>query len=137
MIFFFDNNLPPALARAIDCLLRSVEPEHSACHLIDRFEPHTTDLQWIEALSTEPGTVIITQDALYRDKLQKAALRASDLVVFALSKGWASQRFWLKAAQLVRWFPRIIDQANLIRGGAVFSVPWNVSGDGKFEQVKL
>lgn len=137
MNFFFDHNLPPALARAVDCLLRSVEPEHSACHLIDRFAPITTDLEWIQALSAEPDTIIITQDALYRDKLQKAALRASGLVVFALSKSWAPQRFWPKAAQLIRWFPQIIAQANLIRGGAVFSVPWNVSGDGKFEQVKL
>ncbi|MCT9119089.1 hypothetical protein N6G02_23365 [Cupriavidus gilardii] len=53
MKFFVDNNLPPALARAMHAL--SEVHGHSVTHLRDTFPAHTADADWIEGLSREGG----------------------------------------------------------------------------------
>lgn len=133
MKFIFDHNLPPSLARAIQALC---EKEIVVEHLTDRFPATITDKELIENLAKDGNWVIITQD-LYRGIHEKEALRASNLIVFFLAKGWSEVKFWQKAYQLVRWWPIIMEQAERIKGGAVFKIPYQFSGKGKFEQFKL
>ena len=134
MKFFLDNNLPPALARALNALS---EPEkHSVIHLRDKFPPAVPDTAWIESLSREGEWVVITHDNLNKG-LEREALRRAGLVVFFLDKSWRDHKYWDKAHQLVPWWPRIIEQAAAMRGGAAFKVAWNISGKGQFEQVRL
>ena len=38
--------------------------------------------------------------------------------------------------EVVRWWPRIMEQADLVTGGAVFEVPYNFSGKGRFQQIQ-
>ena len=80
---------------------------------------------------------VITQYRLMRNPLEKEAFRQSGLTAFVLTKVWASHRYWEKAAQVVRWWPRIMEQAGLVEGGAVFEVPWRFSGKGKFKALRL
>lgn len=134
MKFFVDNNLPPALARALGAL--SAQEHHSVVPLRDKFSPDVTDETWIENLSREGQWVVITHDNLNKG-LEREALRQAGLLVFFLDKSWRDHKFWDKAYQLVRWWPRIIDQAEGIQGGAAFKVPWNFSGKGKFEQIRF
>jgi hypothetical protein len=54
-----------------------------------------------------------------------------------LTKAWTSHRYWEKAAQVVRWWPRIMEQAGLVEGGAIFEVLWRFSGKGKFKALRL
>ena len=62
MKFFVDNNLPPALAKALHALS---EPEgHEACHLKEKFAQDTPDSDWIDTLSKEGGWSVITHDKL-------------------------------------------------------------------------
>lgn len=56
---------------------------------------------------------------------------------FFLDKGWSNHQFWDKAHNLVRWWPRIIEQSQGIEGGAAFKVPFTFSGKGRFQQVVL
>ena len=42
--FFFDNNLPPRLARSLHVL---VAPEHEVIHLKEKFAANTTDEVWM------------------------------------------------------------------------------------------
>jgi hypothetical protein len=132
--FFFDNNLPPPLAHALREL--SKPDDHTVFHLKDRYAADTPDVDWIEGLSNEGGWVVITHDNLNKG-LEREALRQAGLLVFFLDKSWKNYEFWEKAYQLVRWWPRIVEQAGGIQGGAAFKVKWNFSGKGKFEQVKL
>ncbi len=135
MRFFFDNNLSPFLAKAIHELCRP----HGATvlHLRDRYDAKTRDEIWIEQLGAEGGWSIVGQDRFLKNNLEKEALRQSGLVAFVLSKGWSDQKEWDKAWHLVRWWPRIMEQAALIEGGAVFEVPVRFSGKGKFRQILL
>ena len=132
MKFLFDNNLPPSLAQAMAALCEHEDVE--VVHLRDRFAENTTDTEWIKALSKEGNWAVISIDRFKKSPLEKEALRRSGLTAFILVKGWSDHKYWEKAAQLVRWWPRIMEQAELVQPGAVFEVPWNFSGKGKFRQ---
>lgn len=106
------------------------------CHLKDKFSQNAPDSTWINALSKEGEWVVITHDKLNKG-LEREALKRAGLLVFFLDKSWGNHAFWEKASQLVRWWPRIIEQAGGMQGGAAFKVSWNFTGKGKFEQVSL
>jgi hypothetical protein len=132
--FFVDNNLPPPLAHALRELSK---PEgHSVFHLRDRYKADTPDVDWIGELSDEGGWAVVTHDNLNKG-LEREALRQAGLLVFFLDKSWCDHKFWEKAHNLVRWWPRIIEQASGIQGGAAFKVKWNFSGKGMFEQIRF
>lgn len=132
MKFFIDNNLPLALAHALNAL--SKPDGHSVFHLKDCYPADTPDADWIDGLSKEGRWVIITHDN-FNKGLEREALRRAGLLVFFLDKSWRNHKFWEKAYQLVRWWPRIVEQAEGIQGGAAFKIAWNFSGKGKFEQI--
>ncbi len=134
MRFFVDNNLPAPLAYALHEL--SKPKDHRVVHLKDLFAADAPDADWIDGLSREGGWIVITHDNLNKG-LEREALRRAGLLVFFLDKSWKDRGFWDKAQNLVRWWPRIVEQADGIQGGAAFKVKWNFSGKGRFEQVKL
>ena len=134
MKFFIDNNLPPPLAHALREL--SKPENHAVFHLKELYPADTKDVIWIDDLSKEGGWVVVTHDNLNKG-LEREALRQAGLIVFFLDKSWSDHSFWEKAYQLVRWWPRIIEQAGGIHGGAAFRVKWNFSGKGLFEQIKF
>jgi hypothetical protein len=134
--FFIDNNLSPHLARALRAL--ALPDGVDVQHLADKFPRDTPDATWIGALAkeTEPWC-IITQDRLTRSPFEKEALRQSGLTTFVLAKGWAHLSEWDKAWMLIRWWPRIMQQAGLVTGGAVFEVPVRFRGAGQFQQIRI
>lgn len=137
MNVLLDNNLPPALARALNELTGSEwDGAHKVLHLRDKFPATTTDIEWISQLDLEGDWTVMTHDKLKKG-LEREALRRAGLKVFMLDSSWKDHRFWDKAVQLCRWWPSIIEQASRIRGGAAFRVRWKFSGKGQFEQVVL
>ena len=94
-----------------------------AIHLRDKFDPSTSDLEWITELKKEKDWIIISQDRFAKNKLEKEAFYKSDLLAFVLTKGWSQQKYWEKAHKIIRIWPTIIDQANLVKSGGVFEVP--------------
>lgn len=135
MKFLIDNNLPPQLARALHEL--SKNESHNVFPLKAKFPANTADTEWILALKEEGEWAIISQDGFRKNDLEKAAIRSCGLPVFCLSKQWGSQSYWEKAHNLVRWWPAIMEQANMISGGAAFRVPWRYGAKPKFEQIKI
>lgn len=133
MNFLLDNNLAPAFASALNAL--SQKDNHTVEHLRSRFASHTPDVVWIEELKSQGRWTIISQDHFRKSDLEKRVLRDCGLVIFCLDKHWVKARYWDKAHNLVRWWPLIIEQTNLISGGAAFRVPWRISGQGKFAQI--
>jgi len=69
--FFFDNNLPPKLAKSLHVL---VEPNHQVVHLKDRFAAKTTDETWMAALSKEQDWIIVSGDVQIRKPARSAGL---------------------------------------------------------------
>jgi hypothetical protein len=133
--FLLDNNLPPPLARALHEL--SKKDGHAVEHLRDKFPANTDDVTWINILREEDDWAIISQDRFRKGQLEAKAIRESGLPVFCLAKHWTGESYWEKAHNLVRWWPSIIQQAELISGGAAFKVPWKFSFKGKFEQIRF
>ncbi len=130
-----DANLSPHLARALGALCA---PDGNVVeHIRDKFPHSTPDVEWIAALAKEGGWVIISQDRFHKNPLEKEALRLAGLTVFVLKRSWVGQKNWEKASRLVRWWPRIVEQADLVTGGAVFEVPYKFSGKGRFQQIRL
>lgn len=130
-----DNNLPPALAAALDSLSKG--EGHNVVHLAEKFARDTTDLEWISVLKNEGSWIVISQDSFRKSDLERQAVRESGLIVFCLAKQWAKAPYWEKAHQLVRWWPAIINQSQRLSGGAALRVPWRFSPPGKFEQIKV
>ncbi|UTW51231.1 DUF5615 family PIN-like protein [bacterium SCSIO 12827] len=134
MRFFIDNNLPPQFARALDAL--SHAEGHSVQHLRDLFPSDTPDHVWLNVLADEGNWIIITQDRIRKNDLEKMALRRTGIVTFMLKKSWSDHKFWEKAQNLVKWWPRIMEHAEGVTNG-VFLVDWRMSGKGKFETVTV
>lgn len=137
MKLVLDNNLPPALAAALNQLsMGQWGDDHQVSHLRDRFPANTPDTEWITALSQEGGWTVVTHDRFNKGQ-EREVLKRADIKVFLLDKSWTNQNFWAKAENLVRWWPAIVEQAERIRGGAAFRVRWKFSGKGQFEQITL
>jgi predicted nuclease of predicted toxin-antitoxin system len=135
MKLLLDNNLPPALARALhELTIREWDCAHEVIHLRDHFPANTPDTEWVTKLSQEDGWVVVTHDK-FNKGVEREVLRRAGLKVFLLDGSWKHHQFWEKAIQLTRWWPRIIEQAGGIRGGAAFRVPWNFTGKGQFGQL--
>ncbi len=54
-----------------------------------------------------------------------------------LGRAWNSQTQWSQAAALVRWWPKLIEQALLIARGAAFEVPFGFSSKKRLRQIRL
>jgi hypothetical protein len=134
--FLCDANISPHLARALNFLSH---PEgHVVVHLKEKFDQRTADIEWISSLADEGGWAVVTRDrAMSRHPVEQEVLRRSGLTVFMLAKAWGSQDHWNIAAALVRWWPKILEQAVLVEGGAAFEVPFGFSGKKRLKQIRL
>lgn len=128
MRFFFDNNLPPKLAKSLHVL---VEPDHQVVHLKDRFAANTTDETWMVALAKEQGWIIVSGNLQIRKNPHEVhAWRAAGHTTFFLKAGWINLPFWIQAWKFVKCFPEIIVAADHAKKGSFFSV----STKGKIEK---
>lgn len=133
MRYFFDNNLAPRVAKAINTLM---DPPDEALHLRERFRADMPDIEWITKLAEEGDWVIISGDLrITRNPHERKAWREAGLTAFFLKKGWAQLGFWKQAARLVLWWPDVMEQARRVAPGAGFVIP--VQHAGRFEQVRL
>jgi len=110
------------LARALNELAKP--HGHAVIALRDKYPPDTEDIQWITDLSKEKNWAVISQDHYNKiDGLEKRVIKQSGLIVFCLKKGWVNQSYWDKSANIIKRFPRLITQAEMITGGAAYWVP--------------
>lgn len=130
MKFLFDANLPPDLAHAIRELCAGEDDVRRVDHLTDIWPGNTPDLTWIPALGT--GWYVVSIDKFTKSRGQeREALRRAGHTVYVLDAQWASHQFWAKSAQLVRWWPQVLDHARLTQGG-VYRIPWRQTSGKKF-----
>jgi hypothetical protein len=130
-----DENLPLTLAQALNALASN--DGHTVKHSTEIAERGAKDVDLFKVLSDEKYEIHITQDHHQRKQIERKAIADAGLIVFVLAKSWSTQPFWIKSAQLVRWWPLVIDHASRMKPPACFRVPWKIQGQGKFEQLKL
>jgi hypothetical protein len=135
--FFFDNNLSPHMAHAMRELSEIVPDVKEVRHLTDLFDRSTDDVVWIEALNEGGPWCILSIDRFKKNHdAEREALRRCGHTVFVLDSQWATQQYWNQCERLVRWWPQVLDQARLVKGGA-FRVPWSHSSSAKFSAIRL
>lgn len=117
-----DENLPPALARAIHELLLPFGGEASC--IPERFGRGVADRDWIAALRDEGGWAVLTLDRKLRTRPhERLALEQSGLVVFILAAGWAKESFWPKTTGIICWLPRMLEAIEVYRAPVLLAVP--------------
>jgi hypothetical protein len=119
-----DNNLSPHIATAMHVL---VAPHgHQVVALREKFPANTPDEVWIKALGDEGGWVVLSGDIrITRRTAERNAWRQSGLIGFFLSSGLGKLDPLLQTARLLMWWDRLVAQAQLVEGGAIFQLPVN------------
>jgi len=130
-----DENLPPALAKALHCLAE--QEGHMVLHVTQLVPRGTPDLELFVATAKAGVGIHITHDHHHRRAIERDAIARQGLVVFVLSKGWASQSYYEKAARLIQWWPRLVEHTEAMKPPAIFRVPWGPAARGKFEQIRI
>lgn len=116
-----DENLPPALAKALDALFAG---EHRIVHIRDRYGPHVQDLQWIPELSQEGRWVILSADrGIRKTKAEYHAFRASRLIGFFLSAGLNKAPLVKKAERILALWGDIETFATRSAAGSMYELP--------------
>lgn len=116
-----DENLAPALARALDALFKG---EHTIVHLRDKFGRGVTDQRWIDELSHDGQWVVISGDRrITRNRAEYQAFRNSRLIGFFLSKGLYKSRVVKQMERILAMWENMTTLASSVEGGAMFELP--------------
>ncbi|PSJ57540.1 DUF5615 family PIN-like protein [Kumtagia ephedrae] len=127
-----DENLPPALARALDALFSG---KHEVIHIRARFGPGVKDVDWIGELSAEGQWIVISGDRrITRNQAEYVAFQNSNLVGFFLSAGLYKSPLIKQMERLMALWPTIEQQASIVAGGAMFELPMKSS---RIRQLRL
>lgn len=115
-----DENLPPALAKALNAL--ATVDGHEVVHVTD-YAKGTPDIE-LFGLAVEAGVKVhITADHHQRRPAEREAIVRLGLTVFVLAKGWETLQHYEKAARLIEYWPKIVAATDLVAAGSIFRVP--------------
>lgn len=121
MKVLLDENLSPALARALNALFAG---EHSVVHVREKFGPGVTDVEWITALSAEGRWIVISGDRrIARNKVEYRAFQTSRLVGFFLSRGLSKAPVTKQMERILALWSAMEKQSDIVAGGAMFELP--------------
>ena len=120
MKFFFDNNLPPVIARAMAPIAADEGDEIQ--HLRIRFSPETKDVEWLNALGTAREWIVVSRDGFSKTAEEKKEIVDRAHCAFILSKAYANLKFWILASKLLLRWPDIREKALASRVGRVYKV---------------
>ena len=122
MNYWFDENVPPPLAKAIAALHAGNVPDDRVVSVSDAQGEGRSDADWITELmrSGEQWTVI-TRDAMRKERQLVAS---SGLTWFILARGWAKLDYWNLSWKLVKAWPDLAEVSRRAPG-QVFTVAVN------------
>lgn len=130
MKFFVDNNIAPAIARALHAL--GGYDGHQVHHLKDKFDRAVKDEVWLPELAREGNWVVLSGDyRITKRPHERQAWLMSGLTAFFLTKRWMTTGFHEQAWMLVRWWPKIFAQAERVEPGTGFLIPFAATGKFK------
>lgn len=69
MKFLLDNNLPPALAKALNELSRV--DDHQVVGLREKFAANTSDIELVQQLKDEGGWVLVSKDKFSKGSMER------------------------------------------------------------------
>jgi hypothetical protein len=123
--FFLDNCISKAMAVAIAAIGKSQGIE--IVHLTEIFDAKTPDTVWIPGIKGMGFVVVSGDPRISRNPANRAAWLESGLTAFFLDHGWMDKKLWVQAAELIRWWPIIMDTAKECTPGSGFLLPFKGS----------
>ncbi|QWT20006.1 DUF5615 family PIN-like protein [Bacillus sp. NP157] len=127
-----DENISPAFAHALDCLV--TDSGHSVVHVTALHQRGTADTELLSQARRLGVDLHVTHDCHHRCQAERDAVVAGNLVVFVLTSGWESHSFFERASRLVHWWPRLITACATLRRPGIYLVPWR-SESRRFQRV--
>lgn len=95
-------------------------------HLTERFSPHVPDPVWITEIGRERDWIILSGDTrISTHPANKRAWHESGLTAFFFGEPWQNENRFKQAEALMRWWPRIVEQAKRTPRGHGFHMPKN------------
>lgn len=130
MKVFFDENLSPALAKAMCALFAG---EHEVIHIRERFGPSVTDREWIEDMSVDGRWIVISGDRrISKSRATQSAFRSSRLIGFFLAPALNAARVTIQMQRLLALWDDIEAISKSVAGGAMYEAPIK----GKLRQLR-
>jgi hypothetical protein len=123
--FFFDNCISYRIAHAINAL----DERNNLVALRDKFPLDIKDPDWIRQLGADDqdGVIVSGDPAITRGKHEREAWLESGLTAFFWEPRWLKIKLWQQPILMLKWWPKIPDQALAVTSGAGFLIP--VRGD--------
>ena len=120
MKLLVDENLPPALARALAALFPG---KHEIIHLREKFGPAVKDIEWIKILGDEGKWIVLSSDRrITKIKAENHAFKSSRLVGFFFAAGLQKAKLTKQMERLMAVWETIETQVDLISGGGMFEI---------------
>jgi hypothetical protein len=121
--FFLDNNISPHYAAGLRAFAK--QQHYDIVHLSEKFEDRSiADPDWIRALAKEGDWAIVSADQrIMKGRAEQAAWRESGLTSFFFGSGWTRQSYWEQAADIVKWWPKIVLAAREAAVGTAHVMP--------------
>lgn len=115
-----DENLPPALARALAALFVG---QHEIVHLREKFGAKVQDIDWLTALNREGSWVILSADRrITKNKTEQRVFHNSKHIGFFFAPGLQKAPILKKMERLMVVWDTIEKQVPLVKGGSMFEI---------------
>jgi hypothetical protein len=120
VIFFFDENISPYLARMLGHFDRLNEMRPS----IEHFEGGTPDIEWMKEVATwdESPNVVCGDCRILRNKVERKVLKECGLMFIYLAPGWTKMRWDDIAWKAIKVWPDIVRNVEQARYPMLFEV---------------
>lgn len=89
-----------------------------------------SDVPWLVSFSKDGGRVVISGDKKMRGNLhEQAALIQAGLVAVFFHPKWNGQDPFTRAANLLKWWPKVQEAIEKAKPGDMFEIPFDFHGD--------
>lgn len=120
----FDNCLPKKLSKTLGFL--EGDDGIQVMHLSEKFNPETTDIEWIETLSKEGDWFVITRDNQIKKRPHEIrAWSESNLPIVFLQRSWMNFDFWNISWRIIKYWPDIKKRIEYAKKNESISLPIN------------
>jgi hypothetical protein len=124
-----DHNISYRIAHALAIL---AEPNgHQVFAKSDLFDTNISvpDVEWLTTLGEEGDRWAFISDdhRIYRNPQERAALVSARIIGFFLQPAWRKPKVseFERAARLILWWPKLMNQCEIVSPPAAFGVPIN------------
>jgi hypothetical protein len=121
-----DHNISHHIAYALAAM--AAPDGHTVVAKCEKFDTtgRVRDVEWLGALGQEGGWAFISDDhRIHKNPQERAAMISARVIGFFLEPAWRKRNVseFERAARLILWWPRLMNQCEIVSPPAAFGVP--------------